>query len=60
MDFNGLTGRIHYDNGKRTDFQLDVVELTLDGVKKVCNAWEPTLAIIQINTFFSHKITKNL
>ncbi|XP_069132310.1 glutamate receptor ionotropic, kainate 2-like isoform X2 [Argopecten irradians] len=34
--FEGLTGEIHYENSdKRTDFQLDVVELTMTGLQKV-------------------------
>lgn len=35
MDFEGLSGRIHFENGKRTDFTLDIVELTQQGLKKV-------------------------
>ncbi|XP_060086379.1 glutamate receptor ionotropic, kainate 2-like [Ylistrum balloti] len=41
MDFEGLTGRVHYTNGrKRTDFQLDIVELTTHGIQKV-GEWNP-------------------
>ncbi|XP_021362769.1 glutamate receptor ionotropic, kainate 2-like isoform X3 [Mizuhopecten yessoensis] len=41
MDFEGLTGRIHYQNGrKRTDFELDIVELTMNGLQKV-GVWNP-------------------
>lgn len=40
MDFEGLTGRIHYQNGKRMDFELDIVELTMIGLQKV-GKWNP-------------------
>ncbi|KAJ8315099.1 hypothetical protein KUTeg_007249 [Tegillarca granosa] len=40
IDFEGLTGRVHYDNGKRTEFSLDVVELSGTGLLKV-GTWDP-------------------
>lgn len=30
---NGLSGRIRFDNGKRTDFKLDLVELSQSGLR---------------------------
>ena len=35
MDFEGLSGRIKFENGRRKDFNLDIVELTQQGLKKV-------------------------
>lgn len=37
MDFAGLTGRVHFENGQRKDFQLEVIELTKNGLEKVIN-----------------------
>ena len=35
-DINGLTGRIKFDeNGLRTDFELEIVELKKHGLEKV-------------------------
>ena len=35
MDFEGLTGRVHFDGGVRKDVKLDVLELAQSGLKKV-------------------------
>ncbi|KAL8564050.1 hypothetical protein ACOMHN_016339 [Nucella lapillus] len=34
MDFDGLSGRIRYESGKRLDFTLDLLQLTQNGLKK--------------------------
>ena len=40
MELEGLTGRIKFDQfGLRTDFELEVVELTKKGLHSV-NDWE--------------------
>ena len=34
---DGLTGKVKFDSqGKRTDFELEIVELKKDGLQKVC------------------------
>ena len=35
MDFEGLSGRIRFENGRRREFSLDITELTQKGLKKV-------------------------
>lgn len=36
MDFEGLTGRIHFGKyGERSDFTLDITKLDKTGLKKV-------------------------
>lgn len=35
MDFEGLTGRVQFDNGERKSFNLDIVELGKTGLEKV-------------------------
>ncbi|KAK7089252.1 hypothetical protein V1264_024255 [Littorina saxatilis] len=39
MDFEGLSGRIRYENGRRFDFNLDLLHLTQNGLKKY-GTWE--------------------
>ncbi|KAL8568383.1 hypothetical protein ACOMHN_067422 [Nucella lapillus] len=34
MDFEGLSGRIRYENGRRYDFNLDLLHLTQNGLVK--------------------------
>ena len=40
MDFEGLTGRVHFENGQRKDFRLEVIELTKNGLEKT-GTWNP-------------------
>lgn len=40
MDFEGLTGRVHFENGQRKDFHLDVIELSKNGLVKI-GTWNP-------------------
>lgn len=54
MDFDGLSGRIHVDNGKRVDFNLDIVELTTAGLRTI-GMWRPKTGV---NITMSHKIKK--
>lgn len=35
MDFEGLSGRVHFDNGVRRDVKLDIMELSQNGLKTV-------------------------
>ena len=35
MDFEGLSGRIRFERGKRVDFKLDIIELTQNGLRTV-------------------------
>ena len=35
MDFEGLSGRIRYESGRRFDFNLDLLHLTQNGLRKV-------------------------
>lgn len=35
MEFDGLSGRIRYENGERYDFNLDLMQLTQNGLKEV-------------------------
>ena len=38
---DGLTGKVKFDSqGKRTDFELEIVELKKDGLQKVCKIFE--------------------
>lgn len=39
MDFEGLSGRIRYENGERYDFNLDLLHLTQNGLKKY-GSWD--------------------
>lgn len=41
MDFNSLSGRIRYENGQRLDFNLDLLHLTQNGLKKY-GTWDRT------------------
>lgn len=54
MDFEGLSGRIRVENGKRTDFELDIVELTKTGLRTVGN-WRPKSGV---NITLSYKEKK--
>ena len=54
QDFMGLSGRIKFDTyGKRTDFQLNVLELTRTGLETIGNntetKWHLILLVI-LNT----------
>ena len=42
MDFEGLSGRIRYESGRRFDFNLDLLHLTQNGLRKV-RASRPSL-----------------
>nr|KAG5694073.1 hypothetical protein BaRGS_033692 [Batillaria attramentaria] len=41
MDFEGLSGRIRYENGERYDFKLDLLHLTQNGLIKY-GTWDRT------------------
>ena len=48
-DINGLTGRIKFDeNGLRTDFELEIVELKKHGLDKVDIQTSPHLSLMWI------------
>ncbi|XP_053398088.1 glutamate receptor ionotropic, kainate 2-like [Mercenaria mercenaria] len=44
MDMDGLSGDIRFNNGKRTDFKLDIIELSQSGLRNVGN-WQPRSGI---------------
>ena len=55
MDFEGLSGRIRFENGRRRDFTLDITELTQQGLKKVGFDYEPRH---RKTVFFAYAKTK--
>ncbi|KAL4233054.1 hypothetical protein ACF0H5_007740 [Mactra antiquata] len=58
METVGLSGKIRFDNGRRSDFKLDVIELAQSGLRKV-GSWEPSTGI-NITTSYNEKKKENL
>lgn len=50
MDFEGLSGRIRFENGKRRDFTLDITELTQQGLKK-SGYWNSKEGVVITTTY---------
>ena len=46
MDFEGLSGRIRFENGRRREFSLDITELTQKGLKKVNKGANPSALVL--------------
>ena len=58
VQFEGLTGPISFNEGKRSDFKLDLLKLKLDKMQKV-GEWNPIqgLNISDPYAFLQGKIT---
>ncbi|KAL3882469.1 hypothetical protein ACJMK2_028806, partial [Sinanodonta woodiana] len=54
MDFEGLSGRLRFENGKRTDFELDILELSTSGLQKV-GTWNPKMKVNITKTYQEKK-----
>ena len=49
---DGLTGKVKFDSqGKRTDFELEIVELKKDGLQKVCKIFEIRKFLVNTHIF---------
>ena len=49
VEMDGLTGKVKFDSqGKRTDFELEIVELKKDGLQKVCQIFK--IKKVTVNT----------
>lgn len=58
MDMEGLSGRIKFDNGKRTDFKLDIIELSQSGLRNV-GTWQPRTGV-NITTSYKERSRESL
>ena len=49
---DGLTGKVKFDSqGKRTDFELEIVELKKDGLQKVCKIFKIIKFLVNLYIF---------
>jgi hypothetical protein len=62
MDFEGLTGRVHFENGQRKDFRLEVIELTKNGLEKVINVLflYDLISYLQLSVILYFEMSNNL
>ena len=60
MDFEGLTGRVHFDGGVRKDVKLDVLELAQSGLKKVSDISRIIISDLNILIYYTNIIDRNL
>ena len=52
VEMDGLTGKVKFDSqGKRTDFELEIVELKKDGLQKVCKIFKIIKFLVNLYIF---------
>lgn len=56
MGIEGLTGKVHFNEGKRSDIKLDLLKLHQEKVKKV-GFWTPStgINITKHSIFYGHQ-----
>ncbi|KAL5010168.1 hypothetical protein ScPMuIL_012473 [Solemya velum] len=54
MDFEGLSGRVQFTNGERSEFVLDVLELTTKDLQKI-GIWSPKTGINITKTYYERR-----